>query len=242
MLGWHDEGWVYGGAGGWRWRGVQGSRSGCPERSRMGATGTPRQRKDFPQPPLLLLDQGERVERGLHFSQFAPPRAGALRPCQQSRARGLRGMVAPDDPAALLALFFDLQGRTEVVLQRAPHLRVERVDGTEQRGDLQPFVAQELPRMAPVFLLHMRVVVLVAGPRAQESHGLLALGKIASQVVVDEVTHSPRSFALRAKAPPFVHLAASAAARFAAIVAVKSQQREGQCGLDFPRARFKVFP
>ena len=122
--------------------------------------GRARPRENPAQPALLVLDQGQRVEIRLARAQCAALWRLQIRPGEQPRARGLRRGVAFAGTAAFPDFSKQWQRGAEEVLQRVPHLGVERIDGREQGFDFQPLVAEELPRVAPVLLLDVGVSFL----------------------------------------------------------------------------------
>ena len=79
---------------------------------------------------------------------------------------------------------FEFEGWPEVIAQEGAFVGVQVVDGSHEIGVGEPFVAQKLTDVGPLFLLHVGVVIGVIGAAPGKLDGLRAFLKIADQVMV----------------------------------------------------------
>ena len=74
--------------------------------------------------------------------------------------RSLRRFILFDVAGIDPLLFFELQGWTEIVVEKAPFVYVEVVDQGDEIRIVETVVAKQLANMGPVFLFYERIVVL----------------------------------------------------------------------------------
>ena len=135
------------------------------------------------QPPVQL----EWVQIALLFPQLFLHRRAYIRRCQQAFIGRHRLVMLALEFGPIAAFFLQLGRGKEVVVQWLPTLTVEIVDCSHQSRVFQSLIAEQLPHMRPVFLLHMAVVVFLVGAGPGEPDHFLAFLKIAQQMPVQEL-------------------------------------------------------
>ena len=74
-----------------------------------------------------------------------------------------------------------------MVLIEGPLVGIEAVDEGNDGGGIDAVIAQQVTRVGPVFLFDMSVVIFLVRPGASEIHGAVSIGKIADEMVVEEL-------------------------------------------------------
>ena len=86
---------------------------------------------------------------------------------------------------------FELEGWAEEVIIKTPFVFIEVIKKVNQLGFVKAVIAQELSDMAPVFLLHMGIIVFSIGTGPGKGDGVCgALGKIPVEMVVQSHYHN----------------------------------------------------
>ena len=60
-------------------------------------------------------------------------------------------------------LFLEFQGRAEIVVKQAPFVAIEVIDNRNEIRIIETVIAEQLPDMGLVLLLHEGIVILTVG-------------------------------------------------------------------------------
>lgn len=81
----------------------------------------------------------------------------------------------------------ELHRGAEEVMEQPPLPSIEAVEQINDARIREPLIAEPLPDMSPVLLLHMGVIVFVVGPASGELNRVPSAGEMSQEVVIEKL-------------------------------------------------------